>query len=66
MTNVADDGVVLHPLLVLEGGDVETASGGNEDINLVDALSHLQTLRACRQSADEVTLEKVTTNSKRT
>ena len=58
VTNVADDGIVLHRLHVLEGGDVETASGGSEDINLVDALLHGHTCKpsvnACKAQMEFV------------
>merc|ERR1711865_640362 len=59
MSNVADDGIVLHLLHVFQGDDLEVASGGHKDVNLTNDLfqgGHLETLHACLQSADRVAL----------
>merc|ERR1712232_102784 len=59
VTDVAHDGVVLHLLHVLQGDDVEVASGGGEDVDLTNNLlhgHHLETLHAGLQGADWVAL----------
>ena len=52
VTYDANDGIVLHLLHVLEGGDVEIASGGGKDFTRVDALLHGHTgkpsVHACK------------------
>ena len=40
VTNVADDGVVLHEGEVLAGDDVLAAGGGDEDVTLLGGLLH--------------------------
>ena len=40
VTNVADDGVLLHDLKVLGGDDVSASGGGDEDIGLGSSLLH--------------------------
>merc|ERR1711865_756829 len=59
MSNVANDGVVLHLLHVLNGDNLEIASGCHEDIDLANDIvhaGHLEALHACLQSADGVAL----------
>merc|ERR1712170_42649 len=59
VANVAHDGVVLHLLHVLQGDDVEVASGRGEDVDLTDNLLHgdnLEALHAGLQGADRVAL----------
>ena len=59
VTDVADDGVVLHHHEVLAGDDVLTASGGHEDVTLGDSLVHggdLETLASGLESVDGVDL----------
>merc|ERR1711881_115180 len=59
VANVANNGVVLHLLHVLERDDVKVASGGSEDINFTDTLvhgHHLETLHACLQGANGIAL----------
>jgi hypothetical protein len=36
MANVTDDGIVLHLLHMLQGDDIEVASGRRENVNLMD------------------------------
>jgi len=59
MSNVANNGVVLHLLHVLQSDDVEIAGGGGEDIDLTDNLLHcddLEALHAGLQGADRIAL----------
>merc|ERR1712127_301851 len=59
VTNVAHNGVVLHLLHVRKSDDVEIASCRCENVNVSNTLiqgHHLESLHACLQSADGVTL----------
>ena len=44
MTDVADDGVVLHLAMVLGGDDVLVAGGGDEDVGRATTSSRVQTV----------------------
>mmetsp|Transcript_10109 Transcript_10109/g.30251 ORF Transcript_10109/g.30251 Transcript_10109/m.30251 type:complete len:533 (+) Transcript_10109:448-2046(+) len=59
VTDVAHDGVVLHLRHVLRHDDVLVAGGGDEDVHLVDDVthgSHLVALHGSLQRADGVNL----------
>jgi len=59
VTDVANNGIVLHLLHVCKSDDVEIASGRGENVNLVDAFingHHLESLHACLQGADRIAL----------
>mmetsp|Transcript_70077 Transcript_70077/g.85990 ORF Transcript_70077/g.85990 Transcript_70077/m.85990 type:complete len:320 (-) Transcript_70077:295-1254(-) len=59
VANVTHNGVVLHLLHVIQGDDLEVASGGSENVNLSHAFldsHHLEALHACLQSADGIDL----------
>ncbi len=47
MTDVADDGIVLHLLNVLGANDSLAASGGDEDHTLLAGLLHRGHLISC-------------------
>merc|ERR1712187_477135 len=58
VADVANDGVVLHLLHVLQGDNLEVACGGHEGVHLVENalnLNHLEALHACLQRADRIT-----------
>ncbi len=59
VADVGDDRLVLHPLHVLGGDDVEAAGGGDEDVGLVDDAVHRGDLVAVHrglEGADRVDL----------
>ena len=60
VTNVTDDGVVLHGLEVFAGDDVLAAGGGDEDVGLGARLlhgHHLVALARGLQGVDRVDLK---------
>jgi len=62
VANVAQDGVVLHHLHVLEGDDVEVSGGGDNNVNVVhDRVGgdDLESLHGGLESADGVALGDV-------
>merc|ERR1712151_1483253 len=59
VTDVADNGVVLHLLHVLQGNDVEVPGGRGENVDLSDnrlQRDHLEALHASLQGADRIAL----------
>merc|ERR1719146_22631 len=59
VTNVTNDGVVLHGLHVLQSDDLEVSCGGYEDVCLAHHglhLHHLEALHASLQCADWIDL----------
>merc|ERR1711934_1258538 len=59
VTNVADNGIVLHLLHALKSDDLEVTSGGDKDVHLTYNIvngCHLVTFHAGLQSADCVDL----------
>ena len=40
VTDVADDGLILHPAHVIQGDDVLVAGGGHEDVRGVKCVFH--------------------------
>ena len=59
VADVADDGIVLHLLHVLQGDDLEVACGGGEDVHLTHTLlqgDDLEALHARLQRANGVDL----------
>merc|ERR1712118_293246 len=59
MANVANNGVVLHLLHVLEGDDIEVSSSGHKDVNLPHNLLHSHNLipfHASLECADGINL----------
>src|SRR5690606_3579957 len=57
VTNVANDGLVLHTLEVLDADDVEVARGGDEDVGEINdrlQLLHFITVHRGLQRADRV------------
>ncbi len=57
--DVAHDGLVLHPLHVIEGDDVLVAGGGDEDVGGFDHIFECQdfvSFHCCLQSTDRVDL----------
>merc|ERR550537_818452 len=66
VTNVANDGIVLHLLHVLQGDDLEVACGCDEDVDVADSLfqsGHLEAFHACLQCADGIALCDVDTGT---
>lgn len=66
MSNVADNGVVLHLLHVLDQDDVSVASGSNPDVDLVDDafLAHdLETFHAGLESTNGVDFSHIDNGS---
>merc|ERR1711972_1079600 len=59
MANVADDGIVLHLLHVLQSDDLEIACGGREDVDLSHhglQRDNLETLHARLERTNRVNL----------
>lgn len=59
VTNVADDGVILHDGKVLATDNVTAAGGGDKDVGLLDGILHggdLVTLHSSLESVDGVDL----------
>merc|ERR1711865_1114770 len=67
VTNVANNGIILHLLHGFQGDDLEVACGCNKDVNLADNLvdgCHLEALHACLQGTDRVALRNHDTGSR--